>query len=43
MRKFEAPELNVIRFEIEDVITTSNIATEPGTGDIEMPEDNDGF
>ena len=35
MRKFEAPELNVIRFEIEDVITTSG----DGAGDIILPED----
>ena len=33
MFKFEAPEMEVITFEVEDVITTS------GTGDIITPDD----
>lgn len=34
MSKFEAPKMEVIVFEVEDVITTSN-----GGGPIETPED----
>lgn len=33
MYKFDAPEMEVITFEVEDVITTS------GTGDIITPDD----
>lgn len=36
MSKFEAPKMEVIVFEVEDVITTSN---GEGGGPIETPED----
>lgn len=35
MKTFEAPKMEIIMFEAEDVITTS--------GGINLPEDTDGF
>ena len=41
MKKFQTPEVDVIRFEIEDVIATRVTApTETPGGPIETPEDS---
>lgn len=38
MKKFEAPELDVLELEVEDIITTSGFGG-GGGGDHEMGED----
>ena len=38
MRKFEEPEMRIIRFDIQDVLTQSTVVTETKP---ETPEDTD--
>ena len=37
MKKFEAPELELLKFDVEDVITTSNEDFDPELGDNQTP------
>ena len=34
MKKYDAPEMNIVRFETEDVITDSNFIPDPNEGDL---------
>lgn len=45
MKKYIAPEMNVTKFDVEDVITTSVAGTDPvyGTGDAQYVAENVDF
>ena len=37
MKKFEEPKIEILEFQLEDVITTSSEPSEPSIGDDDLP------